>query len=286
MGAANFIPMAFGGGPVPPNMGDKVNAGPAPQSSQETTDQILQAYLKNIPGLLDATATGGTRLAEGDLTSARAVTPGYNQLAIDSINNDAGRIADAQNRVNTGILQGSGKDAAIAAKTLQDTVNPEYAGVRESAAAQSKNLIDSINLSGLSGGERAEVERSLNKSNIATGNLGLDNATNAVKNAMQFGDRLSQKRAELAGAINTGSNFIGTQGGAIPNPVATAFSGPTGAAGNFTATSPTSSAPALGFGSSALGSVAGATGAQNAIMANYNYQGSAINKLNNIGANA
>ena len=267
-------------------MGNKANAGPAPQSSQETTDQILKAYTTNIPSLLGATGSGTVPLAEQDLAAAKAVTPGYNQLALDSINNDAGRIADAQNKVNIGILQGSGADAAAAAKTLQDKTNPEYAAVRNAAGTQSANLINSINLNGLSGGERAEVERSLGKSATATGNLGLDNATNAVQNAMSFGDRLTQKRAELGAAINTGTSFMGTQGGAVPNPVATAFSGPTGAAGNFTATAPQTSAPALGFGSSALGSVAGATGAQNAIMANYNYQGSAINKLNNIGANS
>lgn len=267
-------------------MGDKVNAGPAPQSSQETTDQILQAYMKNIPGLLSATTAGAGDMAKGDLATAQAVTPGYNQLAIDSINNDAGRIADAQNKVNTGILEGSGATTAAAAKALQDKINPEYAGVREAGATQSKNLLNSINLNGLSGGERAEVERSLGKSQTATGNLGLDNATNAVSNAMSFGDRLTQKRAELSSAINTGTNFMNTQSSAVPNPVATAFSGPTGAAGNFTATAPTSSNSALGFGQNALGSVAGATGAQNAIMANYNYQGSSINKLNNIGANS
>jgi hypothetical protein len=264
-------------------MGSKVNAGVAPQSSQETTDQILQSYMKNIPGLLDATTSGNSKMALGDLETAKAVTPGYNQLAIDSINNDAGRVADAQNRVNTGIMEGSGKDAALAAKNLQDTVNPEYAGVRNSAAAQSKNLMDSINLNGLSGGERAEVERSLGQSATATGTLGLDNATTAVQNAMSFGDRLSKKRAELAGAINTGTNFMGTQAGATPNPVNTAMGN---AATNFDAKASGSSAGALGFGQSALGSIANVTNAQNGIMANYNYQGSSINKLNNIGANS
>lgn len=266
-------------------MGSKVNAGVAPQSSQETTDQILSAYTKNIPGLLAATTSGNTSQAQSELGAAQAVTPGYNQLALDSTNQYAQKLADAQNRVNTNILKGSGAETAQAAKDLEAKVNPEYAGVRTAAGTQSKNLIDSINLSGLSNAERAEVERSLGQSNIATGNLGIDNATNAVQNAMSYGDRLSKKRAELAGAIGTGTNFLGTEGGA-PNPVATAFSGPTGAAGNFTATSPTSSAGSLGFGSSALGSIAGATGAQNGIMANYNYQGSAINKLNNIGANS
>lgn len=266
-------------------MGSKVNAGPAPGSTGETTDQILQAYSRNIPGLLQATTSGNTGQAQSELDAARAVTPGYNRLALDQINQFAQPIADAQNRVNTNILQGSGAETARAAKALEDSVNPEYAGVRQAAGTQSRNLINSINLDGLSGGERAEVERSLGQSQTATGNLGLDNATNAVSNAMQFGDRLSKKRAELAGAIQTGSGFLGTEAG-VPNPVATAFAGPTGAAGNFTATSPTSSAGSLGFGSSALGSMANTSAAQNALLANYNYQGSSINKLNNIGANS
>jgi hypothetical protein len=264
----------------------KNTAGVAPQSSQETTDQILSAYTKNIPGLLNATTSGTTDQAKQELAAAQAVTPGYNQLSLDSMNQYGQQVADAQNRINTATLQGTGAETAAAAKALQDKTNPEYAGVRNAGAAQSTNLLNSINLNGLSGGERAEVERSLNKSNTATGNLGLDNATNAVQNAMQFGDRLSQKRAELGGAINTATNFMGTQAGATPNPVATAFGGPTGAQTNFTASSPTSAAGSLGFGQNALGSIAGATGAQNSIMANYNYQNSSINKLNNIGANS
>jgi hypothetical protein len=263
----------------------KNSAGTPPQSSQETTDQILSAYTSRIPDLLKATSSVSSKLAQDELEASKATTGGYNQLAIDSTNNYAGAMADAQNKVNKGILEGSGGDVAVAAKALDDKVNPEYAAIRNKAASQTGNLLDSINLQGLSGGERAEVERSLGKSNTATGNLGLDNATNAVSNAMSFGDRLSQKRQELSGIVNGASGFMATKNGTF-NPVQTAFSGPTGAAGNFTATNPTSNGGALQFGQGALGTVGGATSAQNALSADYNWKNSSRYALGDIGANS
>jgi len=245
------------------------NAGKAPASSTETTDQILSAYASRIPELLRATSSQATPNAQADLGAAQAVASGYNDLNLANTNQ--------QNTNAASVLSGTGKNVATAAKTLDETVNPEYAAIKNKAATQTGNLLDSINLSGLSGGERAEVERSLGRSATATGNLGLDNATNAVSNAMSYGDRLSQKRAELGNIVNNATNFMGTKNATF-NPVSTAMT-----QGN---TIMPSSNNAFQFGSSALGTIAGATGAQNALSSEYNWKNSTRYALGDIGQNS
>jgi hypothetical protein len=245
------------------------NAGKAPQSSTETTDQILRSYAINIPDVLRATSSQATPLAQSDLAAAQAVAPGY--AALDFQN------TDAQNRNAEALLAGSGGDVARGAKALDDSINPEYAAIRSKAATQTGNLLDSINLSGLSGGERAEVERALGQSATATGNLGIDNATNAVSNAMSYGDRLAKKRAELGNIVNSSINFMGTKNATF-NPVSTALT-----QGN---TVMPSSNNAFQFGQGALGNVAQATGAQNALTSEYNWKNSSRYALGDIGANS
>lgn len=245
------------------------NAGKAPQSSQESTDEMLKAYATHIPSLLQATASQNTQLAQSDLAAAQSVAGGYNDLNLQNTNQ--------QNANAAAVLAGSGGDVAKAAKALDESVNPEYAAIRAKAATQTGNLLDSINLDGLSGGERAEVERSLGRSATATGNLGLDNATNAVSNAMSYGDRMSQKRSELGNIVAGATNFMGTKDTTF-NPVSTALT-----QGN---TIMPSSNNAFQFGSGAMGNIAQNTGAQNAIGADYNWKNSSRYALGDIGANS
>lgn len=247
----------------------KASAGAPPASSQETTDQILRSYAMNIPDVLRATASQSVPLAQADLAAAQSVASGYNDL--NALN------TEAQNKNAIAQLTGSGGDVAMAAKALEDKVNPEYAAIRNKAATQTGNLLDSINLNGLSGGERAEVERALAKSNHATGTLGLDNATTAVSNAMSFGDRLAQKRAELSNIVGGANNFLQGKNSTF-NPVSTALT-----QGN---TIMPSSNNAFQFGSGTMGNITQATGAQNALTSDYNWKNSTRYALSDIGANS
>lgn len=245
------------------------SAGKAPQTAQESTDEMLKAYATHIPSLLQATASQNTNLAQADLDAAKSVAAGYNDLNLQNTNQ--------QNANAASVLGGSGADVVKAAKALDDSINPEYAKIRSKAATQTSNLLDSINLNGLSGGERAAVERSLGQSATATGNLGLDNATNAVANAMSYGDRMSQKRSELNNIVAGAANFMGTKDSTF-NPVSTALT-----QGN---TIMPSSNNAFQFGSGAMGNIAQNTGSQNAMNAEYNWKNSNRYMLDQIGANS
>ncbi len=244
-------------------MGQTYNS-PSPESSS----QVLQNYSQYLPGLVQSTGATLPGLAQNQLNATMATQPLYNALNLQQLQQyglpnaqvgqqiaNSNALAGAQ--TNLSQIQGAGGQAANAAANLNNTLNP----VQATNNAQAQNLVNSINLNGLSGGEEAAVERSLNQSNYATGNLGIDNATNAVSNAMNFGNALQAKRAALGNALGTATGVAAAQNSQF-NPINIALGQPnTSTASNFgTGTfSPTSAATqntgtntAFGFGSGAL----------------------------------
>jgi len=76
-------------------------------------------------------------------------------------------------------------------------------------AAANKGAVEGVNaidMTGLSPGEYNATERSLNQSNQATGNTGVNNGTNTVRNAMDFGGAFNNKVSLLNNATNTATN--------------------------------------------------------------------------------
>jgi len=63
--------------------------------------------------------------------------------------------------------------------------------------------VNAINLNGLSPGEGNAIERSTNQGNASTGNLGLNNSTNTIANALNFGGAFNSKIGLLNNATNT-----------------------------------------------------------------------------------
>jgi len=117
------------------------------------------------------------------------------------------------------LLQGVGGDRARAAQQLMDELNPEQASARRQAGISAEQLLQSLDPNKLSGGELAETERFVNRSNVSGGVADSGSNTAAIKNALQFSDRLQARRAQLGSALGTvmpGINSLGTnafQGG-------------------------------------------------------------------------
>lgn len=263
---------------------DKIGGGYAPTTTA-TTDEILNQYLKYMPELNEL-------LSKQTVQAAQLQTPALNQLQLEQMQKygvplaKAGNAITAENaqagaNINKSLLQGTGAEAARAASTLDKEINPTLYQSRQRAG----DLLSSINLNGLSGGERAEVERSLNKDNIATGNLGVNNMTNAVSNAMRYGDRMTQKRQELNQYVNTGLNA--SQGGV--NGVGVALGGTQAPQTNFgtsqfqTPGAATSGAQTLG--TSLLGNLTQVGASTIAPQAESAWKGSDRYAMDQIGAN-
>jgi hypothetical protein len=179
-----------------------------------TPQQLLALYNSALPGTL-GTAYGQVGQADQALGYAAAGSnPIYTQSGLNQLNQYApgyqqagANLAQMQAGSSADLIQGQGGRAALSANALNNYINPAQAASNSQAA----NLVNSINLNGLSGGEQSAVERSLNQSNYATGNLGVDNATNAVSNAMNFGNALQAKRAALGSALGAATGVAQSQ---------------------------------------------------------------------------
>lgn len=199
-------------------MGGGEYAGSAPSYAQNI-GQLMQQYMQYLPGVASVTSSTQPGIDMTAAKSAAATAPIYNQAAYQNYAKYAPMLAGvgqnvAQSNATAGantansVLSGPGAQLTRTATALENAANPEQAAVRSSTANAIQQLMGSINLNGLSGSERAEVERSLGQSQTATGNLGLDNATNAVQNAMTFGSALQTKRDALGQAISSATNFL------------------------------------------------------------------------------
>lgn len=228
--------------------------------------QTLKAFTQYLPQIIGITNSQATPTAQAQLAATQATQGGYNALNLQQAQQfglplaqvgqqitNSNALAGAQTNVNQ--LQGAGGQAAIAAQQLARQTNPEYYSALDPAVQRSNDLLGSINLKGLSGGEQSAVERSLNQSNYATGNLGLDNATTAVSNAMNFGNALQAKRNALGQAIGTSLNTANTAQNTGFSPVNIALGQPNASTmGNFgTGT----------FNQTNAGTQSGTTGANN-----------------------
>lgn len=148
----------------------------------------------------------------------------------------------ALNSANASQLSGgAGTQAATAGNALQRQLNPEYyqaLGTANQGATAgvnaSNNLLNAVNLNGLSPGEYNATERGVNQYNTGTGNAGLANPTNTISNAMNFGGAFNNKIGIAANAIgaNTGAVNAASGVGSAASPNVSGFNPTQMATGN------------------------------------------------------
>lgn len=198
---------------------------PKPQSS----GKVMQSYMDYLPGLIASTAAQTPTIAQNQLNATLATQPLYNALNLQQAQQYALPLAQVGQEVQRANalaggetqlaqLKNTGIETARLAQQVAREGSPEYYRVMDPASRNAVSLMDAINLNGLSAGEQAAAERSLGQSQVATGNLGLDNATNAVSNAMMFGDRYNQKLGQMSSALGSAVNVANAA-----NPNATGF---------------------------------------------------------------
>lgn len=240
----------------------------------ESTANILRDYTTYLPGLLQATAGQQTNVANAQLAATQATQPGYNALNLQQAQQTAlplaqvgqqvansNALAGAQTNVNQ--LLGPGGQAAQAALGVARSSNPNYYKIQDASSNQAANLVNSIQLGGLSPGEANATERATNQGMQGTGNLGLRNNTNTLSNALNFGGAFNQKLGVLGNALGAANQTATSAQNTGFNPINVALGQPNASTmGNFgTGTfSPTnagtqnaSAGNAFNFGSSMLG---------------------------------
>jgi len=217
-------------------------SAPSSTSPQGSLQQYLQ-YLPATQGNLDS---GIVNTAGAETKATANTVPTLNALDLQQLdqyalpdaqvgqqitNSDA--LAGAQ--TNLSQLEGVGGEAATAAQKLSQNLNPSYYNTINSAANGAQGAINAIDLGGLSPGEAAATERSLNQTNTGTGNLGVLNPQNTISNALNFGGAFNNKIGLMNNATNAASNVAGVAAGnAGLNPTAVALGQPaTSAQSNF-----------------------------------------------------
>lgn len=240
-------------------MGGSYQQQPSP--APQTTAEMLQAYNKYLPQLtstMDA-AIGPTAQAE---QAAQTGTAGEsNALNLAQLQQFAMPEAQVGQQVansnalagaNTNLAQlnGPGGAAASAAEGVNRATNPDYYAAQDAASKGAASAIGAVNLNGLSPGEQAATERSLNQNNVGTGNLGLLNPENTISNAMNFGGAFNNKIGIMnsaVGAATGAANSASNNGGF--NGVNVALGQPnTSTAGNFGTSQFGTSTPTTGAG--------------------------------------
>jgi hypothetical protein len=270
------------------NQGDP-NATQLGANTGQSTGETMQALIQYLPQLLSTTASQVQPTGQTLQQASTSLAGPTNQADIANLAAYGPQVAQAGNQVAQTYATGGANTAASVAASpatqqiaasqlaLNQLQNPQYYSVLNNSANRVNDLLNSINLQGLSGGEQAQVERSLNQSNAASGNANMPNALTTVGNAMTFGNALQQKQAALSTALNTASSLL-PQSETNFNPVGTALSAAASNAAaapgssEFQSANPnaTSSAQNLATGTSSnlLNTIAGFTNAQNSINSN------------------
>lgn len=225
---------------------------------------VASQYVSTLPSIMGVTNQQQNLANQANAASNYSLYRGYAPATAAIGQNIADMVQGRQAATQQNIAQQYAPGLAQLTRSTDQIVNPEYYKTMGTANTQAQNLMNSINLNGLSGSERAEVERSLGQSNTATGNLGLDNATNAVKNAMTFGSALQAKRDALGSALQTATNVMaGSKQGF--NPLATMSNSGGTNTGSTQFAGAGGGSQAYNFGNSTMGNVSmlGNTAANN-----------------------
>lgn len=202
-----------------------MGGGPIFQNAQETTADQMAAYIKYFPQLMQSLAanTGTLERAQQNLSEemapqqaalqarvARDYMPEFTQIGLDQARQQA--LGTAQS--DAAMLAGPGRDVVKNLTEAQRLADPEYFRQRELAMSGLENLFGSLSdpNKGLSGTERAEVERTLARENTARGNVAPTNI-GTVEAAMKFGSAGEARKTAKQQAI---ASAVGAAAGAAP----------------------------------------------------------------------
>jgi hypothetical protein len=191
-----------------------INGSPPAPGTQESMDSVFKAYGSNLLPLIQKQLEAAKLYEPGMQDLKEQLSPRQNALDLKNYqefgsqfaktgSDIARQNAEEQAKTDLGIVSGTGRQLAREAMKTQREADPEAYRARELAVGQLEQLNNSlINPdAGLSGGERAEIDRSLARENFARGTGATPTATSTVGNAMAFGQAGEARRGQRQSAI-------------------------------------------------------------------------------------
>lgn len=186
----------------------------------ESTDAMMNAYVKNIDDVIAATSRNILPNELAQLDAQSVIAPRQSQLSLDLARQFLpqftaldSQIASQRAAADAEMLRTTGKDVVSENLALQQMVDPEFFATREKTAASIDELLASLGdpNAGLSDTERAEIERATARSDAARG-YETPTAMSAVESAMNFGragqDKKLREQAAMAQAIGQAAAAI------------------------------------------------------------------------------
>lgn len=181
------------------------------QTVDAQTQEVIKALRSAYPQLQEILNSGKVTSAQGDLASAQAVTPGFNNLALGELERTAPAISRVQGALDSA-------QAANDVANLGQYGEALGAAMRETDAAANKEFYDNLAtlggkyaeaLGGLSptmtAGQRAEMERGMARMNPNTTDA---SAINVAEKAANFGSAAQQQQMDFVNAINSISSAL------------------------------------------------------------------------------
>ena len=202
-----------------------VNGSPVIPNTQESMESVMKAYRENIIPMIQQ-QVAAARQYEPEMQKLREeISPREQQLNADLYrqfgpqfartgSDIARQNAQAQAETDLGIVSGTGRELVREAMRTQKEADPEAYRARELALQNLEQLQGSLTdpNAGLSGAERAEIDRSLARENYARGTGATPTATSTVSNAMAFGGageaRKQQRQSAIANAAQLAAGAV------------------------------------------------------------------------------
>lgn len=192
---------------------DARNGGdPTPTNAGESTASVLNAYTKYFPQLMQASA-GAVAPTERELFKSRLeISPQEQELNAQLYNhfgpklNAIGQQIARQNALSQAetdrqVQSGTGKDLITSNLELNKIADPEFYASRALVGDGLRKLLSGMDPNKLTGSEEANVERAVNRSNATNAAWNPRSQLTGISSALQFDDRLQQKRSQFGQAI-------------------------------------------------------------------------------------
>jgi hypothetical protein len=190
------------------------NGSPVIPNTQESMASVMQAYRDNLIPMIQNQIQAAQAYEPAMQTLREQISPreqALNAQLYGQYGPEFARIgsqiarqnAQAQAETDLGIVSGTGRDLVREAMRTQKEADPEAYRARELALANLEQLQGSLTdpNAGLSGAERAEIDRSMARENFARGVGATPTATSTVANAMAFGQAGEARKAQRQSAI-------------------------------------------------------------------------------------
>jgi len=184
------------------------------QNTNETTAEQMGAFTHYLPAYLQTLINEVPGFEQQMLGAESVLKPQQYALEESLFEHFGPRFAEIgtgiqtqaamdQAAAETEIFRGPGGELLSEAQAAQIGIDPEYYRARVAAGLKLEDLIGAIDPTQLSGSERAETERSLNRFYEDRGINRVPSSTGAIEAGQTFGNRLQGKQMQVAQILST-----------------------------------------------------------------------------------